>query len=102
MGFDVDLRGGSPQDMIRRVDNDEADWGHTLGAVYMDPALGLVAKYGINRSELSVKPGLTLRMLAFNADRPLFRNNPKLRRAINSRSIGRRCGRPQAGRSRAG
>ena len=83
VGFDVDLRGGSPQDMIRRIDNDEADWGHTLGAVFMDPALGLVPKYGINRSELFVKPGLTLRMLAFNADRPLFRNNPKLRRAIN-------------------
>ncbi|MGH3110623.1 MAG: ABC transporter substrate-binding protein [Gaiellaceae bacterium] len=82
-GFDVDLRGGSPQDMIRRIDRDEVDWGHTLGAIYMDPALGLVAKYGINRSELFVRPGLTLRMLAFNAARPLFRNNPRLRRAIN-------------------
>ena len=82
-GFEVDLRGGSPQDMIRRVDRDEADWGHTLGAVFMDPALGLVAKYGINRSQLFVKPGLTLRMLAFNSARPLFRNNPRLRRAIN-------------------
>lgn len=82
-GFDVDLRGGSPQDMIRRVDRDEADWGHALGSLYMDPALGLVQKYGINRSELFVRPGLTLRMLAFNAARPLFRNNPKLRRAIN-------------------
>ena len=82
-GFDVDLRGGSPQDMIRRVDRDEADWGHTLGAVFMDPALGLVAKYGINRSELFVRPGLTLRMLAFNSARPLFRNNPNLRRAVN-------------------
>jgi peptide/nickel transport system substrate-binding protein len=82
-GFDVDLRGGSPQDMIRRVDRDEADWGHTVGAVYMDPALGLVPKYGINRSELFVRAGLTLRMLAFNSERPLFRDNPGLRRAIN-------------------
>lgn len=82
-GFDVDLRGGSPQDMIRRIDRDEADWGHSLGAVYMDPALGLVGKYGINRSELFVRPGLTLRLLAFNMARPLFRDNARLRRAIN-------------------
>lgn len=82
-GFDVDLRGGSPQDMIRRIDRGEADWGHTVGAIYMDPALGLVPKYGVNRSQLFVRPGLTLRMLAFNAARPLFRNNPRLRRAIN-------------------
>jgi peptide/nickel transport system substrate-binding protein len=82
-GFDVDLRGGSPQDMIRRIDRDEADWGHALGALYMDSALGLVPKYGIDQSELFVRPGLTLRMLAFNSARSLFRNNPRLRRAIN-------------------
>ena len=82
-GFDVDLQGGSPADMIRRVDRDEADWGPALGAVFMDPALGLEAKYGINKAEFFVRPGLTLRMFALNASRPLFRNNPKLRRAVN-------------------
>lgn len=83
-GFDVDLQGGSPTDMIRRVDRDESDWGHMIAGVYFaDPTLRLTAKYGINRSEFWVKPGLTLRMLAFNSSRPLFRNNPRLRRAIN-------------------
>ena len=82
-GFEVDLQGGTPQDMIRRIDRDEADWGHSIAAVFMDPSLGLVSKYGVNKSEFWVKPGLTLRMLAFNASRPLFRNNPKLRQAIN-------------------
>lgn len=82
-GFDVDLQAGTPQDMIRRIERDEADWGHTIAAVFMDPNLGLVAKYGVNKSELWVKPGLTLRMLAFNSSRPLFRNNPELRQAIN-------------------
>jgi len=82
-GFNVDLQGGSPADMIRRVDRDEADWGHTLGAVFMDSALGLEAKYGINKDEFFVRPGLTLRMFALNASRPLFRNNPRLRRAVN-------------------
>jgi peptide/nickel transport system substrate-binding protein len=83
-GFDVDLRGGTPQDMIRRVDRDDADWGHMISAVYFgDPTFDLAAKYGINKSEFFVKPGLTLRMLAFNSSRPLFRDNPRLRRAIN-------------------
>jgi ABC-type oligopeptide transport system substrate-binding subunit len=82
-GFDVDLRGGTPQDMIRRIDRDEADWGHSIAAVFMDTSLGLVSKYGVNKAELWVKPGLTLRMLAFNSSRPLLRNNPRLRRAIN-------------------
>ena len=53
------------------------------GVYFSDPTLGLTAKYGINRSEFWAKPGLTLRMLAFNSARPLFRNNPKLRQAIN-------------------
>jgi len=82
-GFDVDLQGGTPQDLLRRIDRDEEDWGHVLAPPFMDPSLGLVSKYGVNKSELWMKPGLTLRMLAFNASRPLFRANPKLRRAVN-------------------
>ena len=83
-GFEVDLRGGTPQEMIRRVDRSEADWGHTVAAPFFtDPTLDLVAKYGVNKSQFFVKPGLTLRMLAFNASRDLFHNNPKLRQAVN-------------------
>ena len=82
-GFDVDLRVASPQEVLRRVERGDADWGHTLSGIYFDPALGLVEKYGINRSQLFLKPGLTLRMLAFNSARPLFHNNPGLRKAVN-------------------
>jgi peptide/nickel transport system substrate-binding protein len=82
-GFDVDLRAASPIEMIRRIDRGEADWGHTIAGIYFDPSLGLVAKYGINRSQFFVKPGLTLRTFALNSSRPLFRNNPRLRRAVN-------------------
>jgi peptide/nickel transport system substrate-binding protein len=82
-GFDVDLRAASPQEVLRRVDRGEADWGYTISGIYFDPALGLVEKYGLNRSQLFVRPGLTMRMLAFNSARPLFRNNPGLRRAVN-------------------
>ena len=82
-GFDVDLRVASPQEVLRRVERGEADWGHTLAGIYFDPALDLVERYGINRSQLFLRPGLTLRMLAFNSSRPLFRNNASLRRAVN-------------------
>jgi peptide/nickel transport system substrate-binding protein len=82
-GFDIDLRALSPQEVVARVDRGEADWGYTTSGIYFDPSLGLVAKYGINRSRFFVRPGFTLRMLAYNSARPVFRNNPSLRRAVN-------------------
>jgi len=82
-GFDVDLRAASPQEVLQRVDRGDADWGHVIAGIYFDPALGLVDKYGINRSQLHLRRGLTLRMLAFNSSRPLFRGNASLRRAVN-------------------
>ena len=82
-GFDVDLRAPSPADMIRRIDRGEVDWGHAISVVFMDQALGIVDRHGVNRSRFFVKSGLTLRMLAFNSSRPLFKNNPPLRRAVN-------------------
>ena len=82
-GYDVDLRADSPQEVIERVDTGAADWGYTIAAQYFDPSLRLLAKYGINKAQLHIRPGLTLRMLVFNSSRPLFHNNPKLRRAVN-------------------
>lgn len=83
-GFDVNLRGGNPVELLRSVDRGDADWGWmAAGVVYLAPGLDLEAKYGLNRSRFHVKAGLTLRMLAFNSARPLFRNNPRLRRAVN-------------------
>jgi ABC-type transport system substrate-binding protein len=37
----------------------------------------------VNRSRFFVKPGLIFRQWALNTARPLFRNNPRLRRAVN-------------------
>jgi peptide/nickel transport system substrate-binding protein len=82
-GFDIDLRAVSPQDVVARVDHGEADWGYTTAGIYFTPSLGIVAKYGINRSRFFVRPGLTLRMLAFNSARRVFKNNPSLRKAVN-------------------
>ncbi len=82
-GFDVDLRGGSPTQLLRNIDHNDVDWGHMISGVFLDPTLDLVRKYGINQSRFFVRPGLGIRMLAFNMSRPLFRNNARLRRAIN-------------------
>ena len=83
-GFDINLNVGSPQDVVRSVDRGDADWGHVPSGIFFDPSLGvdLVAKYGINHKRFFVRPGFTLRMLAFNSARA-FRNNPSLRRAVN-------------------
>lgn len=101
-GFDVDLGAPSASEMIQRIDRGDADWGYNLAGVFLDPALGLEAKYGINRSQFLLKPGLTLRMFAFNSSRPLFRNNPRLRRAVNfaldRRALQTTAGGPLAGR----
>jgi peptide/nickel transport system substrate-binding protein len=82
-GFNVDLRAPSPDEPIRRIERGEADWTTNLMPVFLNPALGLQAKYGINRSRFFSQPGLALRMFAFNSSRPLFRNNPALRRAVS-------------------
>ena len=82
-GFDVDLRAASPQEMVQRIDRGDADWGHNLAGVFLDPSLGLVSKYGVNGPRFFLKPGLTLRMFALNSSRPLFHNNPRLRKAVN-------------------
>ncbi len=82
-GFDIDLRADKPQEVVARVDRGEADWGFMTAGVYFDPSLGIVAKYGINRSRFFVRPGFTLRILALNSARPVFRNNPNLRKAVN-------------------
>jgi ABC-type transport system substrate-binding protein len=82
-GFDVDQTAVSPQEPVSRVDRGVSDWTHTAAGIFFDQNLGLVAKHGINRSRFFVKPGFTLRLLAFNSARPLFRDNPGLRKAVN-------------------
>lgn len=83
--FDVDLRAASPRDMVLKIDRNEADWGHQVAPSFFDPSLEkpLWWKYGINRERFFSKPGFTVRLLVFNASRPLFRDNPELRRAVN-------------------
>jgi peptide/nickel transport system substrate-binding protein len=82
-GFTVDLRVSSHEEVLDRIERGTADWGWALAPAYFDPARKLAAKYGVNESRFFLQPGLTFRGYAFNVSRPLFRNNPKLRRAVN-------------------
>jgi peptide/nickel transport system substrate-binding protein len=82
-GFDVDLSGGSADEMVGRVDEGRADWTYMLPAVALSSPRGLIRKHSLNFSRFWLTPGLTVQMLVLNSSRPLFRNNPQLRRAIN-------------------
>jgi peptide/nickel transport system substrate-binding protein len=79
----VDLDANSPGEVLDRVEGGAADWGWVFNPVISDSAQRLVAKYGLNRSQFFVKPGLQFRGYALNTSRPLFRNNPGLRQAVN-------------------
>jgi ABC-type transport system substrate-binding protein len=82
-GFAVDLRVGSHEEVLDRIERGQADWGWALPPAYFDPARKLGAKYGVNKTQFLVQTGSTFRGYAFNTSRPLFRDNPKLRRAVN-------------------
>jgi peptide/nickel transport system substrate-binding protein len=81
--FLVDLRPTTPDKMLDEVEQSDSDWGRTLRDVLFDPARGLAKKYGVNKSRFFVVPGLSFRGYALNTSRPLFRDNPRLRQAVN-------------------
>ena len=81
--FLVDLRTISPAGMLDEVERGNVDWGFTAREVYFDPGRRLRAKYGVNKSRFFVKPGVNFRGYALNTSRPLFRNNVRLRQAVN-------------------
>ncbi len=82
-GFTVDIAAISHDEVVDRIERGEADWGWATAPVLVDAARGLVRKYGVNRSRFFVKPGFIFRGFALNTSRPLFADNPKLRRAVN-------------------
>ena len=99
-GFDVDLTpvghapGGRRPDRARR-----GRLGLGPADLLLRAGRRLVAKYGVNRSQFFVKPGLRLFGFSLNTSRPLFRDNPRLRRAVNfaidRRALARTLGGPQ-------
>lgn len=72
--------GGSDEQRVRMVERGELD------LVYVAPtalARDLADRYGVNRERFFVKPLPNTWFVTFNHARPLFRDNARLRRAIN-------------------
>ena len=82
-GFTADLRATSFDEVLDRVERGDADWGWALPELYFDPSRRLAATYGVNRSRFFVEPGGLLFGFVLNTARPLFRDNPELRQAVN-------------------
>lgn len=81
--FVVDGQAASFDDVLDQIERGTADWGFAPARFHFAPERRLVAKYGVNKSRFFLKPGLVFRHYHFNFSRPLFRNNPRLRRAVN-------------------
>ena len=82
-GYNVDLRASSHDEVLDRIESGAADWGFALPAAYLDPERALAAKYGIDKEQFFLTPGYGFRGYALNTSRPLFRDNPQLRKAVN-------------------
>ncbi len=75
--------GGDAASVLDRVDRGELDWAFLAPGDYADRIDEFRLKYGINRARLFTAPALNLRIFVLNTSRPLFRNNVKLRQAVN-------------------
>src|SRR6266540_2829033 len=70
---------GAPETTLHDIDTGKLDWAEALPLSVPE----LARRYGVNRSQFFVYPGGSVHYLALNTSRPLFRNNARLRRAIN-------------------
>jgi ABC-type oligopeptide transport system substrate-binding subunit len=80
--FVVDLTLDGPT-ILDRVNRNELDLGFVLASDYGGRAAEFARKFGVNRSRFFVAPGSALSSFQLNTSRPLFRNNLKLRQALN-------------------
>ena len=77
---EIDWMLGVPGDAIPlEVERGATDYGIISPAA----TAGVAAQYGVNKSQFFVAPGYQVFCLALNTARPLFANNPQLRRAVN-------------------
>ncbi len=89
---------GSDDATLHGIDAGTIDWADRMPSAVAD----LAKRYGVNKAQFFVYPVTSEHYLALNTSRPLFRNNPALRRAINfaidRKAILREYG-PHAGRA---
>jgi peptide/nickel transport system substrate-binding protein len=69
--------------MLDRVERDDLDYAWLPNAEFGDRAAELKRRYGVGRSRFFSVPASFLRYLALNSARPLFRDNLRLRQAVN-------------------
>ena len=69
--------------LVDAVERGTYDYAWVSPSVLSPHVPTLVARYGVNRDRFFVRPGRGIELLVLNASRPLFRNNPRLRRAVN-------------------
>jgi len=81
--FLVTLGEPNPAALVDQVDRGELDYAAVPNGAYAPRAVEFTREYGVNKGQFWVKPGTFLRMFVLNTSRPLFRNNPKLRQAVN-------------------
>jgi peptide/nickel transport system substrate-binding protein len=62
-----------------RVENNETDLGYAAPAQYSE----IAQRYGINRGRFFIRKNIVFWYLALNNNSPLFRNNARLRQAVN-------------------
>ena len=65
--------------LIDMAEREDFDWLANYGPRTQE----LVDRYGVNKGRFLIKPGLSISMLALNTERPLFKDNPQLRRAVS-------------------
>jgi peptide/nickel transport system substrate-binding protein len=80
-GVVADL-GADANAAVDDVADGSVDWSDSANALRLR-AGEIAARFGVNKGRFFVKPGPFLRMFVLNTSRPLFRNNPKLRQAVN-------------------
>jgi ABC-type transport system substrate-binding protein len=80
--FDADLNADAGA-IVDDIASGKVDCCIPNATVYAERAAELARRYGVNRSQFWVVPGNGLRFFVLNTSRPLFKNNPRLRQAIN-------------------
>lgn len=80
--IEVDL-GAVETTVVDEIASGKVDYGLLTVRVWAERSAELARGYGVNRGRFFVRPGDFLRMFVLNTSRPLFRNNVKLRQAVN-------------------
>jgi peptide/nickel transport system substrate-binding protein len=69
--------------VVDEIERGSADWGFLIPKALAERGRELVRKYGVNKSRLFIRPAPELKFFVLNTERRLFKNNARLRRAIN-------------------